>query len=425
MATTKKKTATEPKMTPTQMKKRIEELQEEIQDLKNGAYCYMCDRHRPRDKFYTSTDPRISSGVTPICKDCAKALALRKDKNGDFHEPTKESIQLALYYLNKPFYEDLYSSSIAETENLASGRNKTNVFSAYIKNVAMHQYYTDTYKDSDMFREKIIYEDEKTPEDVMRGREDQDTYTDYLKNKQDVIRLISYDPFEKEAISDQPFLYSQLLGLLDASEDANDDMMRTASAISIVRGFLQQSKIDDTIVGLMSDVQQLQKNAATIKSLQDSKKQLTGVIKDLAAESCISLKNSKNAKKGENTWTGKIKKLKDMNLREAEVNGFDMATCRGMRQVMDASNASILAQLKLDESEYSDMLAEQRQMIVNLQRDLANYKEISRILLRENLDLKDYLEEQNILYTDDLVDLNKLYSCFSESEQASKEVTDE
>lgn len=425
MATTKKKTATEPKMTPTQMKKRIEELQEEIQDLKDGAYCYMCDRHRPRDKFYTSTDPRISSGVTPICKDCAKALALRKDKNGDFHEPTKESIQLALYYLNKPFYEDLYSSSIAETENLASGRNKTNVFSAYIKNVAMHQYYTDTYKDSDMFREKIIYEDEKTPEDVMRGREDQDTYTDYLKNKQDVIRLISYDPFEKEAISDQPFLYSQLLGLLDASEDANDDMMRTASAISIVRGFLQQSKIDDTIVGLMSDVQQLQKNAATIKSLQDSKKQLTGVIKDLAAESCISLKNSKNAKKGENTWTGKIKKLKDMNLREAEVNGFDMATCRGMRQVMDASNASILAQLKLDESEYSDMLAEQRQMIVNLQRDLANYKEISRILLRENLDLKDYLEEQNILCTDNLVDLNKLYSCFSESEQASKEVTDE
>ena len=114
-----------------------------------------------------------------------------------------------------------------------------------------------------------------------------------------------------------------------------------------------------------------------------------------------------------------------MNLREAEVNGFDMATCRGMRQVMDASNASILAQLKLDESEYSDMLAEQRQMIVNLQRDLANYKEISRILLRENLDLKDYLEEQNILYTDNLVDLNKLYSCFSESEQASKEVTDE
>lgn len=416
MATAKKKTSTEPKMTPAQMRKYIEELQAEIQDLKDGAYCYMCDRHRPKDKFYTSTDPRISSGVTPICKDCAKALALRKDKNGDFHEPTKESVQLALYYLNKPFYEDLYSASIAECENQASGRNKTNVFSAYAKNVAMHQYYTYTYKDSDMFKEKIIYEDEKTPEDVMRGREDQDTYADYLKNKQDVIRLISYDPFEKEAISDQPFLYSQLLGLLDASEDANDDMMRTASAISIVRGFLQQSKIDDTIVGLMSDVQQLQKNAATIKSLQDSKKQLTGVIKDLAAESCISLKNNKSTKKGENTWTGKTKKIKEMNLREGEVNGFDIGTCRGMRQVMDMSNASILKQLRLDESEYSDMLAEQREMITKLKDALDSYKEISRILLRENIDLKDYLEEKGIANPEYLVDLNDLFSCFSSLE---------
>ena len=46
------------------------------------------------------------------------------------------------------------------------------------------------------------------------------------------------------------------------------------------------------------------------------------------------------------------KKLKDLNLREAENNGFDVGTCRGMQQVMDLSNASILKQLSLDESEY-------------------------------------------------------------------------
>ena len=58
-----------------------------------------------------------------------------------------------------------------------------------------------------------------------------------------------------------------------------------------------------------------------------------------------------------------------MNLREGEVNGFDIGTCRGMRQVMDMSNASILKQLRLDESEYSDMLAEQREMITKLRDD--------------------------------------------------------
>ena len=374
MATTRKKTGTEPRMTPTQMKAKIAELEEKKEKLENGAFCYMCDKHKTKDKFYQSTDPMIRSGVTPICKECAKRIALRQDKNGDYHDPTKESIKKALMYLNKPFIDSLYSASIAESSG--ENRTKSSAWSSYAKNISMPQYDGLTYKDSDMFKQQIIYEDEKTTEDVVRGREDQDTYSDFVKNKNDVVRLLGYDPFEKEAISDQPFLYSQLLGMLDASEDANDDMMRTASAITIVRGFLQQAKIDDTIVGLMSDVKRLQENSATIKSLQQSKGQITSVIKDLAAESCISLKNNKSAKKGENTWSGKIKRIRDLNLREGEVNGFDIATCRGMQQVMDMSNASILKQLRLDESEYSDMIAEQRELITKLQTDLENYKEI-------------------------------------------------
>ena len=424
MATAKK--TTEPvKMTPAQMKKRIEDLEEQLRVLKeDSCHCYMCGKTKKRDKFYVSTDPMISSGKTPICSDCARKIALRVDKNGDEHEPTKDSVILALKYLNKPFLNNVWDASMQESDNLVAGKTKSNVWAAYIKNIAMVNYIGLTYFDSDFFKEKIIYEDEKTPEDVVRGRENQDTYSDFLKNKSDVVRLLSYDPFEKEAISDQPFLYSQLLGLLDSSEDANEDMMRTSSAISIVRGFLQQSKIDDSIAKLMSDINQLQNNSATIKSLQDSKSKLTSIIKDLAAESCISLKNSKHAKKGENTWTGKIKKIKEMNLREGEINGFDIGTCRGMKQVMDMSNASILKQLRLDESEYSDMLAEQREMITKMQSELDNYKEISRILLRENIDLKDYLAEQGVSITENLVDLNNLFSCFGELSEGEVDEND-
>ena len=78
--------------------------------------------------------------------------------------------------------------------------------------------------------------------------------------------------------------------------------------------------------------------------------------------------------------------------------------------------------LALDESEWSDMVAEQRQKIVDLQRDLDKYIEISRILLRENLDIKDYLKDKNISLDMNLVDLNDLFSCFSE--QASDESDD-
>ena len=415
MATAKSTKETPVKMSPAQMKKRITELEEKLEKFQSYGYCYLCDTHKSKDKFYVSTDPLNKSGITPICKECARKLALRVDKNGDEHEPTKDSVIKALEYLNKPYLNTVWDASVQESENLIAGKTKSNVWTSYAKNIAMVNYLGMTFRDSDMFKEKVIYDDEivkKTPEDLKNT--DIGTYDQYIKDKSDVIRLLHYDPLEKEAVEDQPFLYSQLLGLLDSSEDANDDMMRVSSCITIVRNFLQLSKIDNAIAEILSNAKNIEMQNTVIKGLQDSKQKISSVITNLAAESCISLKNNKNAKKGENTWTGKIKKIKDLNLREGEVNGFDLGTCKGMKQVMDMSNASILKQLRLDESEYSDMIAEQREMIVKYQEDLENYKEISRILLRENLDLKDYLKENNMLNPENLVDLNELYSCFSE-----------
>ena len=416
MATTKTNAAktAAPKITLAQAKKKIEELEKKIEKFEDGGYCTMCATHKSADKFYYNSDPRTKSDLSPICRDCARKLALRVDANGEEHEPTKESVQLALRYLNRPFLNTVWNASIQESENLVTGKVKHNVWSSYAKNIQMQQYLGLTYFDSDMFKEKVIYEDEKTPQMIVEEHAGQDTYDDYIKNKQDVVRLLSYDPFEQEAVGDQPFLYSQLLGLLDAGGDENDDMMRNASAISIVRGFLQSSKIDNAIANLMTDIKNIDKNSATIKSLQDSKSKITGIITDLAAESCISLKNNKNAKKGENTWTGKIKKIKDLDLRQGRVNGFDIETSKAMRQVMDLSHKSILQELKLDETDWSDMVAEQRDMIVKLQRKLDQYTEISRILLNENLDLKDFIKEQNIdIDGYSFVDLEDLYSCFA------------
>ena len=414
------------KLTAAQLRKKVELQEEKIQTLKDGAWCYLCDTHKAKDKFYVSTDPMNKSGLTPICKDCAKKIALQM-KSGK-EEPTKESVQLALRYLNKPFLEKVWDSSIQEVENLASGRVKSNVWMAYARQIAMPNYVGMTYFDSDHF---VKYKQETkntkepiTEEELIENHMGQDTYDSYIKNKEDVVRLLSYDPFEKEDIADQPFLYSQLLGLLDSSEDANEDMMRTSSAISIVRGFLQQAKIDDTVSKLMCDISKIESNSATIKSLQESKAKITSVITSLAQDSCISLKHNKNAKKGENTWTGKIKKIKELNLREGEVNGFDMETCKAMRQVMDLSNASIMKTLNLDESEWSDMVAEQRKMIGDLQYQLDKYIEISRILLRENLDIKDYLKDKNVTLDMNLVNLNDLYSCFSEPDDEEEPESD-
>ena len=427
MATTKETQPT--KLTAAQLKKKVETQEEKIKSLKEGAWCYMCDTHKARDKFYVSTDPMNKSGLTPICKDCAKKIALKIGKNKVEHEPDKNSVIETMRYLNKPFLSKLWDASIQESENLASGKVRSNGYYSYVKNVAMGQYNTMTFKDSDIFDNHVVKDEtpkeQTTEEELIESHAGLDTYDSFLKNKNDVIRLLSYDPFEKEDIADQPFLYSQLLGLLDSSEDANEDMMRTSSAISIVRGFLQQSKIDDTISKLMCDISNIERNSATIKSLQESKGKITSVITSLAQDSCISLKHNKNAKKGENTWTGKIKKIKSLNLRSGEVNGFDINTCRGMQQVQEISDASIMKQLALDESEWSDMVSEMRVVNIGLRKEKDAYQEINRILLRENLDLRDTLKENNLLNEEQLKDLKDVYSVFAEFDEVEESPDDE
>lgn len=391
--------------------------------------CSYCGQTKKKTEFYVSSDPMVKTGVTHMCRDCARKIARNYNpRTGIYGECTRMSTQEALERLDKPFMENVWVTAVAEYNNggIASP------WESYIRIISGPAFETMRWRDGDIysaFREnakKEAFDAVSSFQNIEMPVVSKDTEIDeqYKKNREDVIRLIGYDPFDKEAEEDKPLLYSQLIGYLDTSGDSNDDMMRISSAISIVRAFSQSAKIDDMLSDIFKNPQKATSSVGTIKSLQDAKKNANKMITDLAAESCLSLKNNKNASKGENTWTGKIKKLKELNLREAEVNGFDIGTCRGMQQVMDLSNASILKQLRLDESEYSDMLAEQRVMITDLQKARDTYKEISRILLRENIDLKDTLKENNLLDENNLVDIEKLFSPFSETISEDEEEVD-
>jgi hypothetical protein len=376
--------------------------------------CPYCLKEKKKSEFYVSTDPRVLTGITSMCKDCVRKIALAWDDNRqEFGACTKKTVMDALEYIDRPFLNNLWDSSYAEWADDTSQKRRFTIWDAYIKNVAMKQYNGLRWRDGDIFNTYV--EDAKQVAALESGNKEaaktlissQEVNNEFEKNRKDVIRLLGYDPFEGEKIEDQPLLYSQLIGYLDSGGDGNDDIMRTSSAITIVRGFSQQAKIDDKIAKAMANTNA---NTSELKTLLDAKKNLSSTISQLAEQSCLSLKHNKNASKGENTWTGKIKKLKDMDLRAAEVNGFDIGTCRGMQQVLEISDASIMKQLALDESEWSDIVAEQRQTIVNLQKERDVYREVNRIILRENLDLRDTLEENSLLDMSNLQNLKELFS---------------
>ena len=361
--------------------------------------CPYCLKEKKKGEFYVCTDPKVLTGITSMCKDCVKKIALNWDENRqEYGACTKKSVMDALEYIDRPFLENLWNSSYAEWANQESQLKRTTIWDAYIKNIGMKQYNGLRWRDGDIFQTYV--EDAKQVAALESGNKEatqtlidsQEVSNEFEKNRKDVIRLLGYDPFEGEKLEDQPLLYSQLIGYLDLGGD-NEDMMRISSAITIVRGFLQQTKLDDKIAKAMANSNI---NASELKTLLDSKQKISSTISQLAEQSCLSLKHSKNASKGEDTFTGKTKKLKDMNLREAENNAFDIGTCEGMRQVADISNASILKQIHLDENDYTEMLGQQREMIVKLQRQADENMEKARILLRENVDLKKFIQEQGI-----------------------------
>lgn len=361
--------------------------------------CPYCMKEKKKTEFYMSTDPRVLTGITSMCKDCVRKIALNWDDNRmEFGICNKQSVMRALEYIDKPFIETVWNGAYADWNNENSGLKKTTIWDSYIRIIQMVQYRGMRWRDGDLFQTYI--EDAKQVAALESGNREaaktlldsQEVSGEFEKNRKDVIKLLGYDPFEGEKIEDQPLLYSQLLGYLDLGGD-NEDMMRTSSAITIVRGFSQQAKIDDKIAKAMTNSSV---NTSELKQLLDSKKNLSSTITTLAEQSCLSLKHSKNASKGESTFTGIVKKLKEMNLRDAEVNAFDIGTCEGMRQVADISNASIMKQIRLDENDYSEMLIKQREMITKLQEKADKNEEVARILLRENIDLKKHFEELGI-----------------------------
>ena len=300
---------------------------------------------------------------------------------------------------DKPYFDKIWDASYFEYINDNNPKKRTNIWASYIKNIGLPQYKTLRWRDGDLFSNYKEMALKQAQQEVGIASSDevaksQEINEEYEKNRSDVIRLLGYDPFEKEQEEDKPLLYSQLIGYLDLGGD-NEDMMRTSSAITIVRGFLQQAKLDDMIAKAMSSPN-VSNKSGEIKSYLDSKQKVSSTISQLAEQSCLSLKHNKNASKGENTFTGKIKKLKEINLRDAEVNAFDIGTAEGMRQVADISNASIMKQIALDENDYTEMLAKQREMIVKLQEKADINEEKARILRREKLDLKKDIESQGI-----------------------------
>lgn len=395
MATTKD--AKQVKLTATQAREKVIELQEKLDKYDNTAHCPLCDKHKDIDKhFYQDSDPLLGGrGFSRICKECARKIALRVDINGIEHEPTRESVQKALYYLNKPFLETVWNASIQESENIVTGKGKTNVWTSYIKNISMPNYVGMGYMDSDMFKEQIVYPDEKDNSKDSKEELSEDVMEMYKVNKRTVLRFLGYDPFENEPVSEQPLLYSKLVGYFD--ESVKDDGLKLEAVIEIVQSFKDVKTINDAISQYKKQLGSNPGVISTIKSLADTKQKMINSALALAKDNGISENNNNRKSKGAGTLTGIIKELQEMDLDGSEVNTFDYETNMAIEDIMTRNHQNQLKQLNPDENDWEKEVIHQKELLFNLQKERDNAVEFSRLLKKENKDLKDFLQEKGLI----------------------------
>ena len=236
--------------------------------------CPHCGKSKKRGEFYSSTDPAVVIGIAFPCKDCSAKIARNYNpRSGIYGDCTEQSVQAALEYLDKPFLRNIYESSCGEKDG---GTMKT-VWAAYIKNItSLSQYNTLRWRDGDLFKKDTIVATPVEPEKELNT----EVMDELEKNRKDIIRLIGYDPFEKESKEDKPLLYAQLIGYID-SEGNNDDMTRVLDSIEIVRGYLQLQKINDMSAKAFAQLGATGQSGE-IKNYMDTKKRIADVISQLA-----------------------------------------------------------------------------------------------------------------------------------------------
>jgi hypothetical protein len=235
--------------------------------------CPHCGELKKKGSFYVSSDPAVSIGIAFPCRDCAEKIARRYDpKTGSYSDVIESSLKNALMYLDKPFLKTLWDTAYNEVHDPSLKQPKHNIWTSYIKNVQMKNYKTMRWRDGDFDDVKV---NEEIHSETTTLPQNQEVLEECEKNRKDVVRLIGYDPFDKEAEEDKPLLYAQLIGYIDGDGN-NDDMTRILDCIEIVRGYLQLQKINDMSAKAFANLAKTGQSGE-IKNYMDTKKKLADV----------------------------------------------------------------------------------------------------------------------------------------------------
>ena len=341
------------------------------------VFCPMCGDLKASGNYYKNTSLLYngSKGIMVFCKDC---IVETYEKYFQITKDIKTSVYITCMKFDIPYGESEIEGALKQ---LIKSPN-SNPFRIYMTKLNSLGSFNDTnlcgFEPVGMLEKtnssmKILSNDgineigtdiELTPQD--------------LEVKEDVIRLIGYNPFDGYSKFDQKFLYNELLTYLD--EDTLDDNFKLSQIIQLVNNNNQIRKIDLVISSMTADTKSLTANQGEVKSLSQTKQAIVNNTDKIAKENSISVKNRGDKSAGKSTLTYMMKQYRELGFEKAEQDYYDQNKAYGMKVTADISNKSLLEQLQLDENDYTEMINNQRELVQELQSKIEDVEEENRQL---------------------------------------------
>lgn len=365
--------------------------------------CYMCGHVKPASEFYAGGDINCSTGRTRICRECAEKIAHNVTENvPDPTPPSKKSVSAALEYLDKPFINKVYDDAVLQAKEKQDPNSDVWTFYMYSIN-RFKEYQGLRWRDSDMMKPIQKKIDSGDPDATkVELTEDQKNDLEQMEiNKHDVVQFMGYDPFSASPIEQRPRLYAMCVSYLDEATVA--DPFKLSSVVQIVKNLNDAEQLSDAITDIMSDPENIADNSALLSRLMDARSKAIATAEALAKDNGISLKYNENHGNGQNTLTGRIKKVTEERLRDGVVNAYDIHTCKGMQQVADITARACKKEFGWDEDMQHEVKEISRDLTTKALKERDDAKEKARILLQENKDLKEYMRSKGLLDDNDVV----------------------
>ena len=322
--------------------------------------CVCCGKPKYEDYFFINRTSYLFVGIwnrIPVCKDCLSSIYRRYTLNYD----QLASAAAICAIIDLPFNEALARTQFEDGDFKIGSYIRGQNISALANKRFIDCIVSGAFFDA---KDKVKVEIEKLWEPQDR------------KNKKFVINKFGYDPFDSFGLEDSDYRMAFNITAKYLEDDSIvQDAHKMQSLVTMVMTMIQSNKVETL---LTYQYKNIKPDTNEIKTLTATKKDIQTTISKLAEDNNISSKYQKENKSAQNHLTAKMKEMANAEYWEAKPNMFDVRTSAAMRQVADLSHQSILEQLELTDSDYAQMVKEQREMIKTLQEKCDRLEEENR-----------------------------------------------